>query len=126
MNNENENNENENIDNDPISEGYNEQLLKQTVFTFSKEGISNDLKYFIQKKVSHNKTNLSYLTQLLDLALNDESLEITLKKDCPLKKLMEHVQGEIVKTDILINKAIEFVLNKDPGNRPLKDFMDGK
>lgn len=58
------------------SEEYNKQLLKQAAVTFSKEGISNDLKYFIQKKVSHNRVNLTYVTQLMDLAINSDINEV--------------------------------------------------
>ena len=31
---------------DPSEEEHNKQLLRQAAFTFSSEGISNDLKYF--------------------------------------------------------------------------------
>jgi hypothetical protein len=110
--------------NDPAAEEYNKQLLKQTAFTFSQEGVSNDLKYFIQKKVSSNKINLCYLTQLMDLTINSESddiIEMAYNKTSPLKKLLEHVSAEIIKTDILLNKAIEFVINKDSTLRGLKE-----
>jgi len=99
------------------SEEYNKQLLKQTAITFSKESMSEDLKYFIQKKITHNRTNLSYLTELMDLAINSNSEEISnmaFKKGSPLKGLLEHVYGEIIKTDDLLNRSIKFVLDKDP------------
>jgi hypothetical protein len=108
---------------DPAAEEYNKQLLKQTAFTFSQEGISSDLKYFIQKKVNHNKVNIAYVTQLMDLAINSESeqiVEMAFIKNSPLKKLLEHVSSEIIKTDLILNKAIEFVLNKDSSIRDLK------
>src|SRR4030042_1011579 len=95
------------------AEEYNKQLLKQTAVTFSLEGTSKDLKYFIQKKVSHNKTNLVYLTQLMDLAINsetDEVIEQAFKKGGPLKGLLEHIYSEIVKTDALLNRAIDLTL----------------
>lgn len=117
----NEGNENKEID--PAAEEYNKQLLKQTAFTFSQEGISSDLKYFIQKKVMHNKTNLAYVTQLMDLAINSESeeiVEMAFIKSSPLKKLLDHVSAEIIKTDMILNKAIEFVINKDASIRGLK------
>lgn len=122
-------NQNKNNENDSASEEFNKELLKQTVFTFSKEGISNDLKYFIQKKVAHNKTNLCYLTQLMDLSINSETEEITelaFKKGSPLKNLMEHVYSEIVRTDELIDRAIEFVISKDPEMKKFQGLVDGK
>jgi hypothetical protein len=114
---------NENKEIDPAAEEYNKQLLKQTAFTFSREGISSDLKYFIQKKISHNKTNLCYVTQLMDLAINSDSgeiVEMAFTKSSPLKKLLDHVSSEIIKTDVILNKSIEFVLNKDPSVRDLR------
>lgn len=98
------------------AEEYNKQLLKQTAVTFSLEGTSKDLKYFIQKKVSHNKTNLVYLTQLMDLTINsetDEVIEQAFKKGGPLKGLLEHIYSEIVKTDALLNKAIDLTFEKE-------------
>lgn len=106
------------------SEEYNKNLhlLKQTAFTFSKEGISSDLKYFIQKKVSHNKTNLSYLTQLYDILVSSESekmIEMAASKNSSLRRLLEHVTSEIIKTDLLLDRSIEFVLKKD---KSIQDF----
>jgi len=109
---------------DPSAEEHNKQLLKQTAFTFSREGISSDLKYFIQKKITHNKTNLCYVTQLMDLAINSESeeiVELAFTKNSPLKKLLDHVTAEIIKTDILLNKSIDFVISKDPSIRDIKN-----
>lgn len=112
------------IKNDPSAEDYNKRLLKQTAFTFSQEGISSDLKYFIQKKVTHNKTNLCYLTQLMDQVISSESEEVSLmafSKTSPLKKLLDHVCAEIIKTDQLLDRAVEFVLNKDKSLKNLKE-----
>ena len=117
-------NHDNNGDMDPsAAEEYNKQLLKQTAFTFTREGISNDLKYFIQKKVSHNKTNLCYLTQLFDMVTGSESEKVTemaVLKNSPIRRLLEHVSAEIIKTDILLNKSIEFVLKKDSSLSDLK------
>ena len=115
--------DNESKDLDPSAENYNKELLKQTAFTFSREGISSDLKYFAQKKVSHNKTNLIHVTQLMDLAVNSESEEIVkmaFSKNSPLKKLLEHVTSEIVKTDELLNRCVDYVLSKDPSLSSIK------
>ena len=115
--------ENESKDLDPSAENYNKELLKQTAITFSREGISSDLKYFTQKKVSHNKTNLCYATQLMDLAVNSESEEIvkmSFSKNSPIKKLLDHVTSEIIKTDEILNRCVEFVINKDPSLSNLK------
>lgn len=118
---EDENNGMNEFDNE--AEEYNKQLLKQTAITFSRDGLSNDLKYFIQKKVSHNKTNLCYLTQLYDLAVSSESLkvqEMVFLKNSSLKRLLDHVCDEIIKTDVLLNKAVDLVLNKDASFNDLK------
>lgn len=108
---------------DSSAEEYNKQLLKQTAFTFSREGISNDLKYFIQKKVSHNKTNLSYLTQLYGILVSSESekmIEMASSKNSSLRRLLEHVTSEIIQTDLLLDKSIDFVLKKDKTIQDLK------
>lgn len=109
---------------DRDEEEYNKQLLKQTAITFSRDGLSNDLKYFIQKKVNHNKTNLCYLTQLFDMAVSSESTkvqEMVFLKNSSLKRLLEHVCDEIIKTDVLLNKAVDLVLNKDASFNDCKD-----
>lgn len=114
----------ENKELDPSAEEYNKRLLQQTAFTFSREGISSDLKYFIQKKVSHNKVNLSYVTQLMDLAVNSDSKKIqdmAVSENSPLIQLLKHVSNEIIKTDFLLDKTVEFVLNKDQSVKGLKD-----
>lgn len=116
-----DNDENKKID--PSSEEYNRQLLKQTAFTFSREGISEDLKFFVQKKVSHNKTNLCYVTQLMDLAVNSSSnkvIDMVSSKSSPIRKLLEHVSSEIIKTDALLDRSIDFVINKDPSFKDIK------
>lgn len=101
---------------DQNTEEFNKQLLKHTAVTFSMEGVSNDLKYFIQKKVNHNKTNLIYLTQLMDLALSSESEDIgdfVTKEGSPLIDLLIHVCSEIKQTDVILNKTLEAVLKRD-------------
>jgi arginine repressor len=108
----------------PSAEEYNKQILKQAAFTFSQEGISRDLKYFIQKKVTHNKTNLCYVTQLMDLAINSKSkeiIELAFTKNSSLKKLLSHVTAEIIKTDILLNRSIDFIIRKDPSIKGIKN-----
>jgi len=118
------NEENENLSNLGDPGEFNKQLLKQAAVTFSREGISNDLKYFVQKKIIHNRTNLTYITQLMDLTINSDSKEtkeLAFKRGSPLKGLLEHVYGEIIKTDILINKSIEFVLKKDLSLKGLEE-----
>lgn len=109
--------EDENKEMDASSqEEYNKQLLQQAAITFSREGISNDLRYLLQKKVNHNKVNLGYLTQLFDMAVDSESTkiqEMVFLKNSSLKRLLDHVCNEIIKTDALLNKAVDLVLDKE-------------
>jgi len=116
-------NKDQRMNNEEENDEYNKQMLKQTALTFTREGISNDLKYFIQKKITHNKTNLSYLTQLIDIAVNgnsDEMFQMTLRDGSPLRQLLDHICIEIVKTDVLLDKAIDFVIEKDSTLKSLK------
>jgi len=118
------NEKNKNLPDPEDPEEFNKQLLKQAAVTFTREGISNDLKYFIQKKIIHNRTNITYVTQLMDLTINSDSKEtkeLAFKRGSPLKGLLEHVYSEIIKTDILMNKAINFVLKKDPSIKGLEE-----
>jgi hypothetical protein len=111
------------MNNEEENDEYNKQILKQTALTFTREGISNDLKYFIQKKITHNKTNLSYLTQLIDITVNgnsDEMIQITFGDKSPLRQLLDHICIEIMKTDVLLDKAINFVIEKDLTLKSLK------
>lgn len=98
------------------SEEYNKFLLKQSAITFSLEGVSKDLKIFIQKKISHNKSALVHLTQLMDLTLSSEIPSISkeaLKKGGPLDILLQHVITEVIKTDRYLDSIIESVLEKE-------------
>lgn len=98
------------------SEEYNKLLLKQSAITFSLEGISKDIKIFIQKKISHNRSTLSHFTQLMDLTLNSEIIETSkeaLKKGGPLNTLFQHIVTEIVKTDRYLDSVIETILEKE-------------
>lgn len=98
------------------SEEYNKFLLKQSAITFSLEGVSKDLKIFIQKKISHNKSALVHLTQLMDLTLSSEIPSISkeaLKKGGPLDVLLQHVITEVIKTDRYLDNIIESVLEKE-------------
>jgi len=103
-----------NLDNN--LEKYNKQILKQTAITFSLDGISKDLKYFIQKRVTHNRISLSYLTRILDLAVNSGSKtarDSVFKKGNPLQEMLEHMVKEIISTDILIDDILESIVKKE-------------
>jgi hypothetical protein len=112
------------LENQINPEEYNKQILKQAAVTFSMEGISRDLKFFIQKKMSHNKVNISYLTQLFELALTSEVegvSEIPFKKGSTLKNFLDHVFEEVVKTDQIINQAIGMVFEKESKTKKPKE-----
>lgn len=98
------------------SEEFNKILLKQSAITFSLEGVSKDLKIFIQKKISHNRSTLAHLTQLMDLTLNSEIHDVAkeaLKKGGPLSTLLQHIVTEVIKTDQYLDDIIKNVLEKE-------------
>ena len=97
-------------------EEFNEFMLKQTAITFSMEGISKDLKTFLQKKISHNRTNLTQLASIISAIATSgtKSLkEELLKKNSPTYQLFDHVLKEIKITDVALDIIIQNMLNKE-------------
>jgi hypothetical protein len=95
---------------------FNEFLLKQTAITFSLEGVSKDLKGLIQKKITHNRINLTQLSHMLQSLMCSDSKPIkegTLKKGSPVLDLMNHIIKEIKVTDTMLNITISSLMNKE-------------
>jgi len=90
---------------------YAENLLKDSVLTINMQGISKDIKYFIQKKVQHNTSVLTETTKILSYitsSSNAKTKELLLGSDTSgLRRLLKHVTEEIEFTDVLINNTLE-------------------
>jgi hypothetical protein len=95
---------------------FNESLLKQTALTFSLEGISKDIKALLHKKITHNRTNLTQLSHMLQSLMCSDSKPIkegTLKKGGPILDLLNHVIKEIKVTDTMLDILISNMMNKE-------------
>jgi replication initiation and membrane attachment protein DnaB len=97
-------------------EEFNEFMLKQAAITFSMEGVSKDLKGFLQKKISHNKTNITQLALMVSSIAQSPSKELrdgAVKKGSIIHLMLDHVLKEIRFTDTVMNVVIQNVLNKE-------------
>jgi hypothetical protein len=98
------------------TEEFNEFMLKQAAITISSEGVSRDLKAFIQKKIHHDEMVLTQASQMLTAMVSSESeaiRESVLKKGNPIHKLLDHALKEIRITDVALNIAIQSMLSKE-------------
>jgi len=97
-------------------EKFNEERFKNTAVTFSLEGISNDLKVFINKKVNFNtKITEQIMNLLYSVVGSDKDVvkEISKNKDNPLFKLLEHLVGEIKTVNEVLNYIIDGLLERE-------------
>ena len=97
-------------------EEFNEYMLKQAAITFSMEGASKDLKSFLLKKLSHNRTNLYHVSEMVAAVAHSPSKEIregSLKKGTALHSLLEHVVKEVKFTDMALDLIIQNLMVKE-------------
>jgi len=85
----------------------NEELLKQVALTINAKGISKNLKFLITKKITHNKNNLRYLSEMTKLTENQDSSKIFQKKDHLLTQFMDHLLKEIKITDMALDLMLQ-------------------
>ena len=97
-------------------EEFNEFMLKQAAITFSLEGVSKDLKNFLQKKIAHNRTNITQLTSLVTAVAQSPSKELrdgAIQKNSLIHTLLDHVVKEVRFTDMVLNVIIQNIMNKE-------------
>jgi fatty acid/phospholipid biosynthesis enzyme len=97
-------------------EEFNEFMLKQAAITFSLEGVSKDLKNFLQKKIVHNRTNITQLTSMVTAVAHSPSKELregSLTKGSIMYGLLDHIVREIRFTDMALNVVIQNIMNKE-------------
>jgi translation initiation factor 2 alpha subunit (eIF-2alpha) len=95
---------------------FNEFLLKQAALTFSAEGVSRDLKNFIQKKIVHNRNNFENLTGIITAITQSDSKVLKNKlfeKDSQISGLLEHIIKEIKITDVALSIVMQNMLSKE-------------
>jgi len=108
------------------AEEHNEELLKNTAFTFSLEGVSRDVKSFIQKKISFTNHCLKNVTEMLSSLFESN---VTWRKSVLSKEgekiltdMLKHLHREMEITNMALNLIIqnamkrEDALNKDREN----------
>jgi len=104
----------ENID--KKAEEFNEYMLKQAAITFSMEGISRDLKAFLQKKITHNRTNMTQLSALISSIMQSGSKSVkenVFKKGSYIADMLEHTVKESKFIDVALNLIIQNILTKE-------------
>lgn len=102
------------------TDGFNSAYLEQAAITFSAEGISKDLKYFIEKKIYHNKESLANVSKMLEnvvkchnkTADGDKKDGFDLSRSGPLYKLLNHTLKEIKVSDTFLNMIIHMLIDK--------------
>lgn len=97
-------------------EEFNEFLLKQAAITFSMEGVSKDLKSFLQKKLAHNRTNITQLANMVSAVSQSPSKELrdgSLRRGSILYDLLSHVMKEAKFTDMALNLIIQNIMTKE-------------
>ena len=107
---------------------FNRKILEQAALTFSAEGISKDLKGYLQKRITHNRIILNNLTQMMDLTLNSSSKKVrdeAYAKEGPLWILLNHAVKEIVRTDDFLDTVLFHVIQKELNVPPKKDRSKG-
>ena len=95
---------------------FNEFMLKQTAITFSLEGVSKDLKSYLQKKISHNRVNITQVTEMIAALSHSPSKTLrdgALKKGSQLNTLLTHVTDEVRFTDMALNLIIQSIMAKE-------------
>jgi len=106
----------ENEDLTKKTDEFNEFMLKQAAITFSAEGVSRDLKNFIQKKIVHNRSNFENLTGIIYAITQSDSKVLKNKlfdKDSPISGLLDHIIKEIKITDVALNLVTQNMLTKE-------------
>ena len=95
---------------------FNEERLKATAVTFSLEGVSRDLKSFIQKKVHFNtKVTEQIMSLLYSVMTSDKKTikDILENKDNPLCKILDHLVLEIKSVNDVLNYVIDGLIARE-------------
>jgi len=97
-------------------EELNERMLKNAALTFSLEGISRDLKAFINKKVYYNTNSLRSVSEIIDSITrcgNKRVKEALLNKTSVTSKMYQHVFDEMRVTNLTLNFIIQKIMERE-------------
>lgn len=95
---------------------YHEFLLKNAAITFSIEGMSRDIKNFIQKKISFNRVCLTQLTKIIHSISKSDLKDVKMsfmKKTETIYKMFDHLYSEMKVTNTILNMVIQKSLEKE-------------
>ena len=99
------------------TEEHNEELLRNSAFTFSLEGISRDLKNLIQKKVSFTNSCMQHVTEMFN---NLMSVRVASKKpvlndegEGILIDMLKHLRQEMEVTNMALNLCIQSAMRRE-------------
>lgn len=101
----------------------NEQMLRQVALTINAKGISNDLKFFLSKKIEHNKNNLQYLAEMVSIS-GKKDLTNSVTKNNPLTQFMNHLIKEIKITDMALDIILQNLSDRE--NHITSDMVSKK
>jgi len=97
-------------------EDYHEFLLQNAAVTFSLEGISRDLKTFIQKKIMYNINTIRHLTSMyrsLSGCTSKEVQNALVNPNYLLNQMLNHVFEEMRTTNMSLNVIIKKMLERE-------------
>jgi len=98
------------------SEEINEEMLKNAALTFSLEGISRDLKNFLNKKVYYNTNSLKCLADIIESITQSNSKSIKealLNKSSLTIQMYQHIFDEMRVTNLTLNFIIQKSLERE-------------
>lgn len=110
------------------SDEFNSAFLENSAITITQDGIAKDLKYFIEKKIAHNKDSLSNAARMVEAIVKHDAAEkksagecsgdpkkdalFELNKNNAVVKLLNHALKETKTTDTFLNMMIHLLLDK--------------
>ena len=97
-------------------EQYQEDMLKNAAVTFSMEGLSKDVKFFLQRKINYNLECQKNVTELVKAVTSctDPVVRSSLLKDgSVVKSMLIYNYGEMRLTDMMLNMLIQKIFEKE-------------
>lgn len=105
-----------------------EEMLKETAITFTTEGLSKDLKTYMQKKValaSHVFRHLTYTAQSYAKSGNKELIKSLLDKNSAISIMLRETFNEIQLINMGLNLIIERTMETEQQLISEDDADDG-
>ena len=97
-------------------EKYQEDMLKNAAITFSMEGLSKDIKFFLQKKMSYNLDCQKNIVELVKAVSSCEDTKVRsslLNEGSIVRSMLMYSYGETRLVDMMLNMIIQKIFEKE-------------